>query len=86
MTASTTHPGGYDAFYARLDNFGEPRSFWHPQRKKTKLFITCNFDREVISEKYGNATLNNTTSLFIFYLGNLLFRQKRKQRKNLNVF
>ena len=33
MTASSTHPGGYDAFYERLDNTGEPRGFWVPARK-----------------------------------------------------
>ena len=43
MTASSTHPGGYDAFYGRLDNTGQPRGFWHPAGKKTNSIYYMQF-------------------------------------------
>ena len=82
MTASSTHPGGYNAYYGRLDNTRDPRAFWHPARKKTILFITCNFDREVIFKNHSNETPNNSCLFPNLFLGNLLFRQKNNNNNN----
>ena len=34
MTASSVWDDGYNAFYERLDNTGDPGGFWHPAGNK----------------------------------------------------
>ena len=42
MTASSYYAIGYQAYYGRLDNTGEPRGFWHPSGYQRKFYFALN--------------------------------------------